>query len=149
MTLENGLQITSKLVNSPGIRLNEAQAVQSQWAEALGVNGTPAQALGRAAEEFYELAELLIAKNPEDFDRLCAQDPDFRNRVLEETADVLVVTLNFCTAMNVDAENLFLERLARNHAKYPPAEIQGWIKDQGIDLIAALKKAKDRWNGNH
>ena len=136
-------------IENATIRLNDAQVIQRQWAEALGVIGTPSQALARSVEEFHELAELLTMKDPKDFDRLCAEDPDFRRRIKEETADTLVVILNVCTAMGFDAENLFLERLARNHAKYPPAEIQGWIKDQGIDLIAALKKAKDRWNGNH
>ena len=101
-------------------------------------------------EEFFELSELLfLSQTPEEFDHLSATDLNFRTRIKEETADVLVMGLNVCTVMGFDAENLFLERLARNHIKYPPVEIQGWMENQGLNLIEALKKAKDRWNGNH
>lgn len=132
------------------LRLNTAQVMQHQWAKDLRVDDVPSKTLARATEEFVELSELLLeCKTPAEFDELCKTDANFRRRVEEELGDVLVVTLNMCTAMGLDAENLFLKRLARNHIKYPPAEIQDWMENQNLNLIEALKKAKDRWNGNH
>jgi NTP pyrophosphatase (non-canonical NTP hydrolase) len=65
-----------------------------------------------------ELAEIFLWKSPEEID-LALQEPDFRQRLAEEIADVQIFLLYLASRTDIRISSAVDEKLAVNEARYP------------------------------
>jgi NTP pyrophosphatase (non-canonical NTP hydrolase) len=74
-----------------------------------------------------EAAELLDLAQWKDDDALEAlvQDPEFRARLAEETADVFIYLLLICERAGIDLGVATRDKIAANDAKYPVEKARG------------------------
>lgn len=74
--------------------------------------------------ESSELLELFRFKDSEEQAALL-QDPDQREAVEDELADVLFFLLRFADLYDIDLESALATKLEKNEAKYPDKEYKG------------------------
>nr|WP_255568405.1 nucleotide pyrophosphohydrolase [Salinarchaeum sp. IM2453] len=85
---------------------------------------TPKELAIGLSTESNELLELFRFKDQDDQDALLA-DPDTREDVEEEIADVLFFILRFADLYDVDLENALESKLEKNRERYPKDEYHG------------------------
>jgi len=78
--------------------------------------------------EVGELSELLLWKTEREVDA-ALEDERFRERVREETADVLLFVLYLARRLRVPLADAVREKLAKNAAKYPVEKARGTAKE--------------------
>jgi NTP pyrophosphatase (non-canonical NTP hydrolase) len=77
--------------------------------------------------EAAELLELFLWKSPPEVEEL-TQQPDARQRVAEELADILIFSLNLTNRLDLDLAAAVHAKLAANAAKYPVEKAKGSSK---------------------
>lgn len=107
-------------IKQPGsIKLIEAQVIQRKWESLLlGEETTPADRLNRWWDEALELFEIAQGKTEDEFNQLVVEDPAFAKEVGMEAIDNIIILLSLIDHLGLDAENLFMEKIARNFRKY-------------------------------
>ena len=60
-----------------------------------------------------------------DASRLVGEDPDKRQRVSEELADVFCYALAMANALNIDLSSVVRDKMKKNALKYPADEYRG------------------------
>jgi NTP pyrophosphatase (non-canonical NTP hydrolase) len=83
-------------------------------------------AMGLAIEAA-ELMEHFQWVDHEQADALAAQ-PENRQEIADEMADVLAYLLSLSNALNVDLSRAFESKMAKNDRKYPADEVRGHYK---------------------
>lgn len=74
--------------------------------------------------EASELLELFRFKSDEEIKTLL-KDPKFREKLSDELADVFFFILRMCQMNNIDLEQSFKNKLAKNAEKYPVEKAKG------------------------
>lgn len=72
-----------------------------------------------------ELAELFLWKSPAQTEAGLRSDPEFRQRLAHELADVQIFLLYLAQAAELDLAAAVRTKLALNAAKYPVAKARG------------------------
>ncbi len=80
-------------------------------------------AMALAAEAAELMEHFLWMENAESHEKM--KDPARRAPVADEIADVLGVCLALCNALNLDLSDAFLDKMRRNHLKYPADKARG------------------------
>ncbi len=75
--------------------------------------------------EAAELLELAQWKDDEEVEALASDDSDFRRRLAEESADVLLYLLMICERAGIDLAEAAANKIDANAAKYPPDKSRG------------------------
>ncbi len=75
--------------------------------------------------EAAELLELAQWKDDREVEALAAGDSDFRRRLAEESADVLLYLLMICEKAGIDLAEAAARKIEDNSAKYPPDKARG------------------------
>jgi NTP pyrophosphatase (non-canonical NTP hydrolase) len=65
-----------------------------------------------------ELQETMLWKSDDEIQK-ALQNKDQKERMAEEVADILILSLLFCDAIEIDPINAIDEKLKRNAEKYP------------------------------
>lgn len=74
--------------------------------------------------EASELLELFRFKSDQEVKELL-KDPKFKEKLSDEAADVLFFILRLCQMNNIDLEQSFKNKLAKNAEKYPVEKSKG------------------------
>jgi dCTP diphosphatase len=77
-----------------------------------------------ACAEAAELMEHFLWMSMEESYQ-AAKDPAKRPAIADEIADVLGVCLALCNALDLDLSDAFLDKMRRNHLKYPAELARG------------------------
>ena len=72
-----------------------------------------------------ELAELFLWKSPAQADAAVRGDPEFRQRLADELADVQIFLLYLAQGAGLDLAAAVRAKIARNGAKYPVEKSRG------------------------
>jgi len=92
---------------------------------------TPKNIASSIAIEAAELMEVFQWMTDEEADRL-KQDPEIRERVGEEIADVVFYCMDLCNCIGMDFSELALRKMKLNEKKYPVELYKGkydpWLK---------------------
>lgn len=72
-----------------------------------------------------ELQELFLWKNKEDIVEKIKNDPEFKNEVGEELADVIIFCLNFANATDLDVATIVRDKIEKADKKYPVEKAKG------------------------
>ncbi len=76
------------------------------------------------ATEACELLELFRFKSEQEI-QVLLKDSKFKEKLGDEVADVLFFILRLCQMNNIDLEQSFKNKLAKNAEKYPVAKAKG------------------------
>lgn len=72
-----------------------------------------------------ELQELFLWKDKEDVVEKIKNDKNFKKRVGEELADIIIFTLNFANATNLDVSEIVIDKIKKADKKYPADKARG------------------------
>jgi len=72
-----------------------------------------------------ELQELFLWKDKDDIIEKIKNDPEFKERVGEELADVINYCLNFATATDLDVATIVKDKIEKSDKKYPVEKAKG------------------------
>ena len=75
-----------------------------------------------------ELQELFLWKDKDVVMEKIKNDPEFRRKVEEELADVVMYALNFANTTEVDVARVVKEKVENNDRKYPVEKAKGSAK---------------------
>jgi dimeric dUTPase (all-alpha-NTP-PPase superfamily) len=90
-------------------------------------------------EQFHAMKELLIGLNVEagelleetlwqkreDFEHAAIHDPEKRNAILDECADILFFLIRILDRMDAEPWSVLQSKIAKNAAKYPVERVKG------------------------
>lgn len=88
---------------------------------------TPKDLAAGLSVEAAELLELFLWKTPSEVE-VMVQQPEARERMAEELADVLIFCLNFANRLDLDITSAMTTKLAANGRKYPINQAKGSSK---------------------
>ncbi len=77
------------------------------------------------AVEASELMELFQWINSEDSLK-ASGDPDYRQRIAEEIADVMIYAIRIADIVQVDVEEAINSKIVKNAKKYPDDQVHEW-----------------------
>jgi NTP pyrophosphatase (non-canonical NTP hydrolase) len=77
--------------------------------------------------EANELLERFLWKSEEEISAEL-QDPEKRQKIVEELADVFITAINFANATDIDISSAVSEKIEKNAAKYPVEKASGTAK---------------------
>ena len=66
-----------------------------------------------------ELMELFLFKDAKESQKLAMEDPELRERIAEELADVLIYSYELANHLNFDITEIIEEKMKKNAEKYP------------------------------
>lgn len=75
-----------------------------------------------------ELQELFLWKDKNVVMEKIKNDPEFKQKVREELADVVMYALNFANSTEIDVAEAIKDKIERNDKKYPVAKAKGVAK---------------------
>jgi NTP pyrophosphatase (non-canonical NTP hydrolase) len=76
------------------------------------------------AIEAAELMEVFLWKDTQEVE-VAAHQPDTRQRIEEELADVIILCLSFANRLEIDVSDAVASKVAGNEAKYPADVVRG------------------------
>ena len=80
---------------------------------------TPKNLAGSVAIEASELLELFQWLTTEDATERAKGDQEFRTKIGDEMADVLLYLLSLANALNIDVSTATINKIEKNKIKYP------------------------------
>lgn len=92
--------------------------------------------------EAAEFLELFAWRKPEDIEHKLVNDPNFRERVEEELADVINYCLAFSLVTNIDVASAVKTKIGKNIKKYPIEQVKGCLEKYNAVKAEVRKKAK-------
>ena len=95
-------------------------AREREWAQF----HTPKDLAAGLSIEAAELLELFLWKTPAEVEEMTRQ-PQVRERMAEELADVMIFCLNFANRLDIDLVTATLTKLEANAVKYPVEKAKG------------------------
>jgi len=69
--------------------------------------------------EVGELEELFLWKEENEIKKLLKKDKEFKKRVEDEFADIIIFSLNFANSTNIDISSALRRKIKKNAKKYP------------------------------
>lgn len=72
-----------------------------------------------------ELLELFLWKDKEQVAKKIAEDPEYKQEIKDELADVIWAALSFSNVTGIDVSEALKSKMAKNHAKYPIEKAKG------------------------
>lgn len=125
---------------SERVNANDMMAYQQWWETRVleEEERTPDTRFERALEE---IVEFLLAH------REYQAEPTVENgrAAAEEMVDVLIVGMGYIDSLGYDPENLFVEKMERNHIKYNVVKNRE-LRAGGMTSEQALQRQKNQWN---
>lgn len=75
--------------------------------------------------EASELQELFLWRKVEDVEEKIKSDPNFKEKVEEEFADVMIFLMHFASTANIDVASAVKDKTEKNEKKYPVEKAKG------------------------
>lgn len=72
-----------------------------------------------------ELLEMFLWKNKEEIANKIENDPEYREDIEDELADVITYCMQMANTLNLDVENIIFKKLEKVKAKYPIEKAKG------------------------
>lgn len=88
--------------------------------------------------EASELLELFLWKSSDEIHNAINNNPNFKERVAEELADVICYALLLNTAFNFDLEKIVLDKIEKNKKKYPVELVKGKRRNKSTGQIRII-----------
>ena len=74
--------------------------------------------------EAAELLELFQWRTIDEVNQLISNQ-EFKNKIIEEIADIMIYCLSMANRLNIDLSNAIINKLAKNEIKYPIEKYKG------------------------